>query len=162
MRRLHSKVANQRKDLAHKISKDLVEAYDLLVIEDLKIQHMVRRPKPHKADDGTYLPNGAAAKGGLNRSIHDAGWAQLTAMLTYKAESAGRCMLAVSPAHTSQRCVRCGHTSKENRCSQATFRCRACGHTDHADVNAARNSFGPVRPCWLRPVKGRTDPLLRT
>jgi putative transposase len=142
VRRLHRKVANQRRDLAHKISKDLVEAYDLIAVEDLKVHQMARRAKPKKATDGTYLPNGAAAKRGLNRSIHDSGWAQLTAMLTYKAESAGRCMLAVSPAHTSQRCVRCGHTARGNRCSQAMFRCRACGHTDHADVNAARNILG--------------------
>jgi putative transposase len=73
----HRKVRNQRKDLAHKLSRELGNSYDLIVHEDLKITNMVRRPRPRKGDDGTYEPNGAAAKGGLNRAISDAGWGQL-------------------------------------------------------------------------------------
>ena len=69
----HRKVRNQRKDLAHKLSRELVNSYDLIVHEDLKITNLVRRPRPRKGDDGTYEPNGAAAKTGLNRSIFDAG-----------------------------------------------------------------------------------------
>jgi putative transposase len=70
----HRTVRNQRKDLAHKLSRELVNSYDLIVHEDLKITNMVRRPRARKADDGTYEANGAAAKTGLNRSITDAGW----------------------------------------------------------------------------------------
>lgn len=72
---LHRKVRNQRRDLAHKVSRSLVNDFDLIVHEDLKIKNMVRRPKPKSADDGSYVANGAAKKRGLNRSIHDAGWA---------------------------------------------------------------------------------------
>jgi len=135
----HRKVRNQRKDLAHKLSRELVNAYDLIVHEDLNITSMVRRPKPKKADDGTYEPNGAAAKAGLNRSISDAGWGQLLQFLTYKAEDAGRQVIAVDPRHSSQRCSSCGHMAGGNRLTQAEFRCQACGHQAHADVNAAIN-----------------------
>jgi putative transposase len=48
-------------------------------------------------------------------------------------------VVAVKPAHTSQRCAVCGHTGPENRKSQAVFKCRACGHEANADVNAANN-----------------------
>ena len=48
-------------------------------------------------------------------------------------------MIAVNPAHTSQRCTACGHTAKENRKNQAAFACVNCNHTDNADVNAAIN-----------------------
>jgi putative transposase len=135
----HRKVRNQRKDLAHKLSRGLVDGYDVIVHEDLTITNMVRRPKAKPAEDGSFLPNGAAAKGGLNRSIHDAGWAQLVSFIAYKAEDAGRDVITVDPRHTSQRCSQCGHTAAANRVSQAEFRCQACGRRAHADINAALN-----------------------
>jgi putative transposase len=60
-------------------------------------------------------------------------------MLTYKAEDAGRELIAVDPRSTSRRCAHCGHTAAGNRLSQAEFRCQACSHEAHADVNAAIN-----------------------
>ncbi|MFI6708405.1 zinc ribbon domain-containing protein [Nonomuraea sp. NPDC050478] len=60
-------------------------------------------------------------------------------ILAYKAESAGRELIAVTPAGTSRTCARCGHCAKENRVTQAEFVCTGCGHTTHADVNAAVN-----------------------
>ena len=50
--------------------------YDLIVLEDLAITNMVRRPKakPDPNQPGAFVPNGATAKAGLNRSINDAGW----------------------------------------------------------------------------------------
>jgi putative transposase len=135
----HRRVRNQRKDLAHKLSRELVNSYDVIVHEDLKIRAIVRRPKPRKGNDGTYEPNGAAAKAGLNRSISDAGWGQLLQFIAYRAEDAGRELIAVNPRHTSQRCSSCGHVAGENRLTQARFRCQACGHEAHADINAAMN-----------------------
>jgi putative transposase len=137
----HRKTRRQRADAAHKLSRWLVERFDLIAYEDLKIVNMVRRAKPipDPANPGCYLPNGAAAKSGLNRHIHDAGWGQLVAFVVYKAEEAGRETIAVNPRHTSQRCAYCGHVAAGNRVTQAEFRCLACGHSAHADVNAAVN-----------------------
>ena len=137
--RAHRKVANQRKDLAHQVSRRLVNDHDLIVVEALRVPQMSRRPKPRPNGKGGFDPNRARAKTGLNRSIADAGWGMLCSMLVYKAEDAGRELIAVDPRHTSTRCASCGHTESENRVSQAVFRCRGCGHRDHADVNAARN-----------------------
>jgi putative transposase len=137
---IHRQVSNQRKDFGHQLSRSLVNSYDLIVHEDLKISAMVRRPRPRKDEEtGTYRANGAKSKGGLNRSIHDAGWGQLLSFLAYKVEEAGRELIAVDPRYTSQRCSSCGHVEAANRCSQAEFRCLACGHTAQADVNAAQN-----------------------
>ena len=88
--RHHRKVRNQRKDLAHKVSRQLVNDYDLIVVEDLKVANMVRRPEPRLSADGTFEANGATAKSGLNRSIQDAGWAQLTRLLAYNPSSMER------------------------------------------------------------------------
>jgi putative transposase len=135
----HRRVRDQRKDLAHKVSRRLVDDYDLIVLEDLAIRNMVRRSKPRPAQDGTFEPNGAKAKSGLNRSIHDDWWGQLTRMLAYEAEDAGRELRVVPPHFTSQRCSRCEHVDEASRRSQAVFRCTACGYQAHADLNAACN-----------------------
>jgi putative transposase len=137
----HRKLANQRRNFHHQAARALVARYGLLVVEDLKIRNLVRRPRPRPDPDhpGRFLPNQAAAKTGLHRSIHDAGWAQFVSILRAKAEEAGRVVIDVDPRHTSDRCEACGHTAKENRVSQVVFSCRRCGHTLNADEHAARN-----------------------
>ncbi len=102
----HRKISNQRKDFHHKQASELAARYDLIVVEDLKIANMLRRPKPKRDPDnpGKFLPNGARAKAGLNRSISDAGWGQFVSILRAKAEDAGRVWIEVDPRHTSDRC----------------------------------------------------------
>ena len=134
----HRHVRNCRTDRAHQLSRRLVNDYDLIVHEQLQVANLVRRPHPRPDGAGGYEPNGAAAKSGLNRSIHDAGWGQLLAMISYKAESAGRTVIAVDPRNTSRKCATCGHVAAGNR-RGAVFKCQACGHQAHADTNAARN-----------------------
>jgi putative transposase len=137
----HRKIANQRKDFHHKQARELASRYDLIVVEDLKIANMLRRAKPvaDPANPGRYLPNGARAKSGLNRSISDAGWGQFVSILRAKAEEAGRAWIEVDPRHTSDRCEACGHVARANRVTQAEFACQRCGHTAPADEHAARN-----------------------
>jgi putative transposase len=137
----HRKIANQRKDFHHKRARELVARYDLIVVEDLKIANMSRRarPVPDPDNPGKFLPNGARAKTGINRSISDAGWGQFISILRAKAEDAGREWIEVNPQHTSDRCERCGHTALDNRVTQAEFACQRCGHTAPADEHAARN-----------------------
>jgi putative transposase len=137
--RLHGKVRRQRLDTARKAAVALVDHADVIVLEDLQAAKMVKRPKPKLDEVGGFLPNGAAAKSGLNRSIHDAGWGVLIGCVLAKAESAGREVVLVNPANTSRRCARCGHAAKENRVTQAKFECVGCGHVDHADRNATLN-----------------------
>jgi putative transposase len=136
--RLHRRIANQRRDLAHQISRQLVNEYGTIVHEDLHIANMVRRPAPQPNEEGGFSPNGAAAKGGLNREFLAAGWGQFLRFIAYKAEEAGREVIAVNPRHTSQTCHHCGNVDPGNR-HATEFRCTGCGHVDHADVNAARN-----------------------
>ena len=153
----HRTVRNQRKDLAHQLSRRLVNAYDLIAVEDLAIANMMRRPKPKKGEDDRYGPNGAAAKSGLNRSISDAGWGQLLQFIAYKAENAGRVVIAVNPRHSSPRCSSCGHVEASNRLTQARFRCRGCGHEAHADVNAAINILRAGRAQQAPACAGSTN-----
>nr|WSX47798.1 transposase [Streptomyces sp. NBC_00974] len=138
---LHRKVRRQRLDHAHKTALGLVRQHDFIAYEDLKIRNMSRAPapKPDPGMPGVFLPNGAAAKAGLNRSINDAGWGVFLTILTSKAESAGRVVIAVDPRNTSRQCPECRHTAKENRPAQGKFHCQSCGHIAHADTVGALN-----------------------
>ncbi|MGV9707031.1 RNA-guided endonuclease InsQ/TnpB family protein [Streptomyces sp. NPDC003483] len=138
---LHRKVRLQRLDHAHKTALDLVRKHDVIAHEDLKIRSMVKAPapKPDPGRPGGFLPNGAAAKTGLNRSISDAGWGVFLTILHAKAESAGRELIAVDPRNTSRTCPTCGHVSAENRPTQEKFHCVSCGHSAHADTVGALN-----------------------
>ncbi|WP_406114279.1 RNA-guided endonuclease InsQ/TnpB family protein [Kitasatospora purpeofusca] len=146
---LHGKVRRQRLDHAHKTALALVREHDFIAHEDLRIRNMSRSvaPRTDPGTPGVFLPNGAAAKAGLNRSIMDAGWGVFLTILTSKAESAGRVVVAVDPRNTSRTCPECGHTAKENRPTQEKFHCRSCGRTAHADTVGAINVLraGPVR-----------------
>jgi putative transposase len=140
----HRKVRAQRLDFHHKTARKLVKEYDVICHEDLVVKNMVKRarPEPDPDNPGQFLPNGASAKTGLNRSINDVGWAQFLSILRAKAEDAGRTVIAVNPRYTSTTCHECGHVELANRVTQAKFCCRACGHVAHADENAACNIFG--------------------
>jgi putative transposase len=107
--KVHRKIRNQRKDFQHKLSRRLVNTYQTIVMEDLAIKNMTKapEPKPDETQPGHYLPNGAAAKGGLNRSILDAAWGQFQFFIAYKAANAGRQVILVNPKDTSQRCSGC-------------------------------------------------------
>ncbi len=96
-------------------------------------------PKPDPGRPGGFLPNGAGARTGLNRSIADAGWGVFLRILTAKAESAGREVIAVDPRNTSRTCPECGHVAAENRPTQEKFHCVSCGHGAHADTVGAIN-----------------------
>ena len=111
---------------------------DVIALEDLNIAGMTRRPapRPDPGKPGTFVPNRARAKAGLNMSILDAGWAQFTSILTGKAAEAGRRLVLVNPAGTSINCHRCGRRCE--RPQRKTVICPVHGAID-ADVNGARN-----------------------
>ncbi|EEW1244573.1 IS200/IS605 family element transposase accessory protein TnpB [Escherichia coli] len=135
IQRLHSRIANIRRDYLHKVTTTVSKNHAMIVIEDLKVSNM------SKSAAGTVSQPGrnVRAKSGLNRSILDQGWYEMRRQLEYKQLWSGGQVLAVPPAYTSQRCACCGHTAKENRLSQSQFRCQVCGYTANADVNGARN-----------------------
>lgn len=118
----HEKVANQRTDYYHKVANDLIAENQVIVLEDLDIKQMVE--------------NGWRR---MNKAVLDAGWGNFVNILSYKAVEAGRTIIKVNPAYTSQQCSNCGHTARSNRKSQSKFVCNVCGFETNADYNAACN-----------------------
>ena len=115
----HQKVRRQRQDFHHKTALALVRANDTIYHEDLQTANMV---KNHH----------------LAKSIQDAGWSQFLGILTYKAVCAGRRVVAVNPAFTSQVCSGCGSMVAKGL-SVRWHSCPACGTSLHRDHNAAKN-----------------------
>ncbi|HEX3641244.1 MAG TPA: transposase, partial [Ktedonobacteraceae bacterium] len=135
----HKKVCNQRKDFHHKQARILVETFETIVFEDLSMHNMVKRPKPKQDENGNYLHNGAAAKGGLNKSIHDAGWGAFIELVKHKAECAGVTVYEVNPHKTSQICSACHKEGEHKDLSVRTHVCTHCGVVLDRDHNAALN-----------------------
>jgi putative transposase len=139
--KLHAKIRRQRLDFHHKAALALIRDHDVIADERLNTAGMTKAPapKPDPDNEGAFLPNGAAAKAGLNRSILDAAWGQFLGILANKAESAGRLTIPVDARNTSRMCLECGHIAKENRVTQAKFECVRCGFVANADHVGATN-----------------------
>ena len=135
IQRLHSHIANIRRDYLHKVTNEISKNHAMIVIEDLKVSNMSKSAKGTAEQHGRNVK----AKSGLNRSILDQGWYEMRRQLEYKQLWRGGQVLTIPPAYTSQRCACCGHTAKENRLSQSRFECLECGYTENADINGARN-----------------------
>jgi len=115
--KLHLKVARQRKDHYFKLANRLVREFDLIAVEDLNIKGL--------------------AQGVCSKSVHDASWSVLlNQVLPYKAWSAGKVVVKVSPNGTSQHCAMCGHRVPKEL-SDRQHCCSNCGFTTHRDTNSA-------------------------
>jgi putative transposase len=70
----HARDRRLRASVAHRIANHVVDqAIDTgckaIGVEDLHLDNMTRRCKAKRDNEGSYLPNGQAAKSGLNRSL---------------------------------------------------------------------------------------------
>ena len=114
------KVANKRHDHLHKLTKKLVETYDVIVLEDLKIKNML---KNHK----------------LAKAISNASWATFVRLLRYKCEWYGKLFILVPPHYTSRICHQCGWDSGKKPLDIREWTCPHCHETHDRDINAAIN-----------------------
>ena len=139
--RAHAHVADTRRDFLHKTTTELVRTYDIIVLEDLNIAGLTRRPKPRLSANGKkYVPNGARAKAGLNRALLRAGFAEFRSLLEYKAAWYGKRVIVIDRYHPSSKlCSVCGWKNSELRLSDRTWSCRECGTLLDRDLNAAKN-----------------------
>src|SRR5690606_4879482 len=77
------------------------------------------------------------ARGYAAASIHDAGWGQFIDILSFKAAEAGRRVVPVDPAFTSQDCTGYGH--RQQVPIGRPYESEPCSATLDRDVNAERN-----------------------
>ena len=136
--RLDQKIVNQREDYHWKVAHKLHRIADVIVMEALNIQGMIRQCKPKQDENGKYTKNGQSAKRALNRLIRDCSWGELKDKIRQVAEKFGRIFLEVDPKFTSQKCSNCGFKDKKNR-HKESFLCLKCDTPADADTNAGMN-----------------------
>jgi putative transposase len=119
--KIHLKISNQRKHLQHNLSSKLVNNYDVIVVEDLSVQNMVKNRK-------------------LAKSIVDASWSTLVDMINYKCGWYGKIFLKIDRFFASSKlCSNCGHKNNGLKLSIRDWICPDCGTNHDRDINAAKN-----------------------
>lgn len=119
--RIHCRIADARRDAAHKASTAIVRNADVIALEDLNVKGMMKN-------------------GRLSKAVGDAGFRLLRTQVEYKANWHGRQVwLADRFAPTSKTCSCCGHRLQELDLSVRKWDCPACGAHHDRDVNAAKN-----------------------
>lgn len=122
--RAHAKVTDARREFHHQLSIRLISENQGIAVENLSMMGLARTR--------------------MAKSVHDAGWAQLLAMLEYKAGRYGRTLVKVGRYEpTTQICSACGVVDGPKPLSVREWACVACGTTHDRDTNAALTSNGP-------------------
>ncbi len=117
--RVHERIAFRRENFTHQNSRQIVDRFGMICVEDLQVNGM--------------LHNHCLAK-----SIGDAAWSAFFNQLFAKAEEAGRTAVKINPAYTSQDCSRCHHRQKMPL-SERVYQCPCCLLSIDRDLNAALN-----------------------
>lgn len=118
--RLHEKVANQRKDFLHKLSRKITNSYDAVCVEDLNMQGMSKALN-------------------FGKSVADNGWGMFTTFLAYKLIEQGKQLVKLDRWFPSSKmCSACGAVKEKLLLSERTYSCD-CGFVEDRDINAAMN-----------------------
>ena len=113
--KLHEKIANQRKDWLHKLSREICNNYENVFVEDINLQRMA-----------SNLHHG--------KVVGDQGFGMLRTMIAYKGH-----LYKVSPKNTSKTCHNCGKVNEKIVVGIEKWTCPSCGETHDRDINAALN-----------------------
>jgi putative transposase len=137
---LYQRISNQRDWFLHNESLRLVRNYDKIYIEDLNVKGMSARCKPKQDEVKKYLPNGQAAKSGLNKSIQDVSISKFFDMLEYKSNWYGKELIKIGRFEPSSKtCHVCGNVKSDLKLSDRIYVCPVCGLSIDRDLNAAIN-----------------------
>lgn len=122
VKKIHAKIANSRKDFAHKATTEIVNSYKNIYVGDVSSKKLLKTK--------------------MAKSVSDAAWYQLKTLLNYKAIIAGNVLVEVNEAFSSCACSNCFVRSGPSGLRQLGVRewtCSNCGVKHDRDVNAAKN-----------------------
>jgi len=121
VQKLHTRIANQRKDTLHKISNEITNQYDIICLETLNIRGMQKNRR-------------------LAKAITDVAWSAFMRKLEYKAKWRGKTILKIDKwIPSSQICSNCGVNNGKKELSIRKWECPECHLKHDRDINAAVN-----------------------
>ncbi|WP_142397105.1 RNA-guided endonuclease TnpB family protein (plasmid) [Staphylococcus succinus] len=119
--KLSEKIKNQRKNFSHQLSKYIVRNYDVICIENLAVNFLI---KNHK----------------LSRAISDVSWFEFVRRLKYKAQWYNKQIIQVSRFYPSTKiCSTCGAYNSKIKLGVDKWTCPKCKTLHDRDINAAKN-----------------------
>jgi len=118
LNKVYRKISNQRNDFLHKLSREIVNNYNQIFLEDLNINSMLK-------------------KHWVSKEIADASWGRFVNYISYKAEEAGKGVYPLSPKDSSRTCFKCGYIKEDLELKDRSWTCPVCGTQHDRDVNAA-------------------------
>ena len=119
--RLHERISDQRKDYLHKKSRQIVNAFDIVCVEDLDMKGMSQALH-------------------FGKSVHDNGWGMFLTFLSYKLEKEGKMLIKIDRWYpSSKRCHICGWLNEDLELKDRQWKCTQCGTQHDRDWNAAMN-----------------------
>ncbi|MFX3628856.1 MAG: RNA-guided endonuclease InsQ/TnpB family protein, partial [Ectobacillus sp.] len=121
LQKLMASVKNQRKDMLHKLSNQITNDYDAIVVEDIDLRNLAQCLK-------------------LGKRLHDNGVGMFRTMLQYKCKKKGKHYIVAPTFFASSKiCSCCGHKKETLLLSERTYHCTECGAKTDRDYNAACN-----------------------
>ena len=112
---IHEHIAWQRKDWLHKVSRDLANKFEYVIVENINLQNMAEN-----------LHHG--------KVVSDQGFGMLRNMIAYKTN-----LIKVSAKDTSKTCFDCGHINPKVVVGIKKWKCPVCSKEHDRDINAAKN-----------------------
>ena len=140
--KLHEKAGNRRKDFLHVLSRDVAEAFDAVVVEDINLQHMAQTLN-------------------FGKSVYDNGYGMLRNMLAYKLNEQGKVLVKVDRFFpSSKRCSVCHEVNHDLKLSDREWTCNNCGTHHDRDRNATINLLDEGKDILNRWASGDSSLIL--
>jgi len=137
--KVHTKIADVRKDFLHKLSAKLINENQVICLEDLAVSNMVKNRK-------------------LSKVISDQGWSELVRQLQYKADWYGRELVFIDRFFpSSKRCFSCGHLAQSLLLNTRRWTCTACSQSHDRDINASKNILAAGLAVLANGANGRPN-----
>ena len=119
--KLHEKITNTKNDFLHKLSRELINKNQVIIVENLNIKGLIKNKK-------------------LSKHIHQASWNRFISMLEYKAKWYKKELIKVDRFFASSKiCSVCGYKNDNLTLSQREWICPKCNTLHQRDYNASLN-----------------------
>ena len=117
----YERLTNKKENYIHSVVNEILKSYDVVFMEDLNVQGMLRNHN-------------------LAKAIQEVGFSRFKLILQDKALANGKQVVFIDRFYPSSKtCSCCGYKKKDLKLSDRFWICPECGEHHDRDINAARN-----------------------